>query len=299
MSRLLVIENGAADPLGRLGDWLVEAGLELDLRRAFDAAPLPDDLDGYAGLVVLGGPMSAGDDTAAPWLPKVRELLRAAIAAEVPTLGICLGAQLLALANGGTVGRNPDGPELGAQLVAKRSSAATDPLFRELPITPDVVQWHWDAVLTLPPAAIQLASSPGCEQQAFRVGRLAWGIQFHIEADPTVVRRWAAADAGALADYDLDRILARVEALDPDVVEVWRPWTLAFADVVRDPAAVPAPGGVPTATAAPITDPAQIRAALAAELTAARGGHGHGPGPASLPMPAMPSRRSAAEANEE
>src|SRR5437868_8651847 len=146
---VLVVQNDPGDPIGRLDEWLTSAGVMIDLRRAW-LGELPETLTDFAGLVVLGGPMNCGDDAAAPWLPAVRSLLRDAVGAELPTLGICLGAQLLAVANGGVVQRNPDGPEYGAQLVAKRTAAATDPLFGPVPITPDVVQWHVDAVTTLP-----------------------------------------------------------------------------------------------------------------------------------------------------
>src|SRR4051794_15528152 len=132
--RILVIENDAAAPLARLGDWLTDAGAELELRRAQDGDPLPASLDGYAGLVVMGGNMNALADDVAPWLPQVRALLAAAVSTEVPVLGVCLGAQLLAVATGGRVSLDT-APQYGAQLVAKRQAAATDPLFRELPIT--------------------------------------------------------------------------------------------------------------------------------------------------------------------
>jgi GMP synthase (glutamine-hydrolysing) len=276
--RLLVIEHGSNDPAGPLGDWLRAAGLDLDVRDAGAGQQLPGDLSGHDGLLVLGGSMGATDDDVAPWLPQVRALLRAAVTGEVPTLGVCLGGQLLAVANGGRLGPNPDGPEIGAQLVAKRAAAALDPLFGPMPITPDVIQWHWDAVLDLPPGAIHLASSPTCEYQAFRLGRLAWGLQFHIETTAELIREWAAEDAEVLVDYDLERILARSDVAHADVAEVWQPFAAAFAEVVRDPSAVPPPRGVRTATAEPVTDPAAIRAALAAELSAARS-------PALLPMP--------------
>jgi GMP synthase-like glutamine amidotransferase len=257
---VLVVEVDPSDPVGRLGDWLTDAGLE------FDVVTAPVALDGYAGLVVLGGPQSANDAE----LDAHRQLLRDAVTAELPTLGVCLGAQLLAAANGGRVERSADGPEIGAQLVAKRSAAGTDPLFGSLPITPDVLQWHYDAITVLPPGAVHLASSPVCENQAFRLGRLAWGIQFHIETTPEIVRSWAAKDADALGEYDLDLTLSRAEAAHVDIEEVWRPFLHTFADIVRDPASVAPPRTIPTSTAAPVTDPAAIRAALAAEAGAAR-----------------------------
>lgn len=285
---LLVLQLAASDPPARLGEWLVAAGLALDVRDAGEPGSVPADLDGHGGLLVLGGPMGAGDDARHPWLGDVRALLRHAVAVEVPALGVCLGAQLLATANGGRVAANPEGPEYGAALVAKRAAAATDPLFGKLPITPDVVQWHVDAVTALPPGAVQLASSPLCENQAFRLGRLAWGIQFHIETTPEMVRAWAAQHVGELADYDVDRIIARADAVHDDLAEVWQPFAAAFADVVREPARVPAARAVRVSNPEPVTDPAAIRAALAAELTAAR----QPSGPSALPMlGAMPGRR--------
>jgi GMP synthase-like glutamine amidotransferase len=275
--RVLAVRNDDSDPLGPLADWLRAAGVE---PHEVPGTQLPETLAGYAGLIVLGGPMGANDDARAPWLPAVRALLREAVRDEVPTLGICLGAQLLAVANGGRVERNPEGPEFGAQLVAKRSAAAGDPLFRPLPIAPDVIQWHFDAVTVLPAGAIELASSPVCPNQAYRLGRLAWGVQFHIETTPELVRAWAADDAGALDGYDVEALLDRADAAHSNIAETWRPFIAEFAAIVRDPDSVPPPRGVPTSTAAPLTDPAAIRAALAAEAQAAR-----------APLLPMPTRR--------
>jgi GMP synthase-like glutamine amidotransferase len=288
-ARLLVIENDQAAPAARLGEWLAQAGLTLTVLRPYagDGIPADDELE-PDGVLVLGGKMGAQDDRQAPWLPALRELLRVAVARELPTLGVCLGAQLLAAANGGRVARNPGGPELGAQLVAKRTAAATDPLFRGLPITPDVLQWHFDAIVSLPPGAVQLASAPDCEHQAFRLGRLAWGVQFHIETTPQIVAAWARADAPRLDGYDLDLIVERATEAHEDIAAAWAPFAAAFAAAVQDPASVPKSRGGQVAMAAPITDPAAIRAALAAELSAARSPSA----PAPLPDPGVgPDRR--------
>lgn len=279
---LLVIENDVNGPIAELGSWLREAGAELDVRCAAVGEVLPADLDGYSGLIVMGGAMGAQDDDRAPWLPDVRALLSQAVRAELPTLGVCLGAQLLAVATGGRVQR-AELPEYGAQLVAKRQAAATDPLLTELPITPDVLQWHVDEVSQLPASAVLLASSPGTEVQAFRIGRLAWGFQFHIETTPEIVASWANEDADALADYDVDRILSRSAAAHVDIAEVWQPVAETFVGIAADPVTAAGPRtlpmagsrSAPTSMAGPITDPAAIRAALAAEMQAARGPHGH------------------------
>jgi GMP synthase-like glutamine amidotransferase len=265
----LVIEPEGSDPVGPLGDWLTAAGLKLAVVRPFAGEALPPDLDEYAAILVLGGAMGANDDEAYPYLVEIRRLLAEAVAREVPTLGVCLGAQLLAVATGGRVDRAPDGPEYGAQLIAKRANAATDPLFGPIPITPDVLQWHVDAIVELPPGAVRLASSPVCDVEAFRLGRLAWGIQFHIETTPALLRSWADHDP-TMSDYDVEAILARAAAVDPDAVSVWRPFAEAFAGIVKDPSSVTAPRPLRISTADPITDPAEIRAALAAELQASR-----------------------------
>ena len=270
---ILVVQNDPSDPVGVLGDWLTEAGATLEICTAFAGDELPAKVDDLGGVLVLGAGVSAMDDARAPWLPAVRGLLRDALAREVPTLGVCLGAQLLAVVAGGRVGPNPDGPEFGAQLVAKRAAAATDPLVGPLPITPDVLQWHQDAITALPPGATLLATSPICEVQAFRVGRLAWGVQFHIETTPATVRAWADEDAGLLADYDVSELLVRTDAVHPDIAETWRPFAARFVAVVRDPSAVRPPRPIVASRSEPITDPAQIRAALAAQMHAARG-HG-------------------------
>lgn len=277
----LVIQLDASDPPARLGEWLRAAGLELDVRALDAGEELPADLSDHDAIVVMGGAMGALDDADAPYLPAVRALLREAVSDEVPALGVCLGHQLLAVANGGQIRRIPDGPEVGARLVAKRTAAADDPLFSTLPITPDVLQWHFDEVHVLPPGAVQLASSPACENQAFRLGRLAWGIQFHIETDADIVRAWAAEDRGTIDEGVLEAIVAKAVTIDDDLEEAWQPFAASFAEVVRDPDAVPQPHTTPSTSAQPLTDPAAIRAALAAEAHAARG---------LLPMPGL--RRS-------
>ncbi len=278
---VLVIENDTVAPVGRLDDWLREAGAEPVLCSPATGQPLPADLGDYSALVVLGGTMNAYADDEAGWLPELRALMAEAVRTELPTLGVCLGGQLLAAATGGRVSPART-PEYGAQLVAKRQAAATDPLFRELPITPDVLQWHVDEVSELPPGAVLLAASPVCEVEAFRVGRLAWGIQFHIETTPEIVTEWARNDAELLAEHDLPAILERSIAAHPDIAETWQPMIAAFVAVAAEPPAAGPTGprllpmaGANTTTAEPITDPAAIRAALAAELQASREPFGH------------------------
>ena len=142
MGTALVIENDPTDYLRRRGEWLTEAGLELTVLRPHAGDALPETLDDYLALVVLGGDQnaySAADGTpGAPWFPALEGLLRKAVRNRVPTLAVCLGAQLLAQAHGGLVERSTSGPEIGPGLVGKRDAADTDPLFKWVPLLPDV-----------------------------------------------------------------------------------------------------------------------------------------------------------------
>src|SRR2546429_9829123 len=181
------MENDPTDDIRRLGDWLTGAGLALEICRPHLGEPLPETLDGYAALIVMGGAQSAypGPDGSpeSAWFPALEGLLRKAVRYEVPTLAVCLGAQLLATAHAGTVERSPSGPEIGPRLVARRDAAERDPLWAPGPLTPDVLQWHYDEITELPIGATLLAASTYYPHQAFRLGSRAWGVQFHPECD--------------------------------------------------------------------------------------------------------------------
>ncbi|MEO5832065.1 MAG: type 1 glutamine amidotransferase [Nakamurella sp.] len=192
--RILVLEHDPSDPLLRLGGWLAEAGATVDVCRAHAGDPIPTDTSGFDAVISLGGDMGAYDDADAPWLPATRRLLAHAVADRTPTLGICLGAQLLAAAGGGIVTAGMNGPERGAYLTARRDAAEHDPLFSELPLTPDVMHYHDDVVSVLPPGATLLLSSPGYPHQAWRQGDAAWAVQFHIETGADDLRKWASHD---------------------------------------------------------------------------------------------------------
>jgi GMP synthase-like glutamine amidotransferase len=242
-STALVIENDPTDDARRLGDWLRQGGLDLVEVRPHAGDAVPDSLDGYAALVVLGGEQDAypaADGTpSAPWFPELERLMRKAVRHKVPTLAICLGAQLLATAHGGTVARSAVGPEIGPRLVARRDVAVRDPLFADVPFAPDVLQWHQDEITELPMGAVLLAASTNYPHQAFRLGPAAWGLQFHIECDTEMFADWAAQSTGPLADLGIDavKLLTAVDAVMGDVEEVWRPFTHRFAAVALGRAA--------------------------------------------------------------
>ena len=236
VNRLLVAVVHETDPLARLGPWLRDAGMDPEERHLGTGDELPATLDGYDGLIVLGGPQSAMDPPeVSPELVGVRALLAQAVAADLPTLAICLGAQLLAEVGGGKVRTGIDGPEVGATLVAKRDAADKDPVFGPLPLSPDVIQFHHDEIAELPPGATLLASNPFYANQAFRVGRHVYGLQFHIETTPEIVREWAERDTVGVAasPHDRETLCLLTDAVHPDLEAVWAPFAARFADLVR------------------------------------------------------------------
>jgi GMP synthase-like glutamine amidotransferase len=223
-ARVLVVEHqGDAGP-GLFGTRIAECGVELETVGPDAGAEVPSSLDGFDGLIVLGGTMGPTDDHDAPWLPATRHLLAEGVARGVPTLGICLGAQLLATATGGHVRTNPEGPEVGLHTVRFGADAAGDPLFDGLAGT-DVpaVQWHWLEADELPLEASVLASSPVCKNQAFRIGAAAWGVQFHPEALGGSARDWVADDPQSLVDLGLvgAEVLGQVQHAEPELSRVW------------------------------------------------------------------------------
>lgn len=234
--RLLVIQHQKTCPPGRVGAWLTEAGVELDVRHPYAGDELPEDLCGHDGLLVLGGQMGYADDADHPWLPVTRGLVRTAAKGAVPVLGICLGHQLAASALGGSVGRNPQGRTLGMFTVQAGSAddLAADPVVSPAAGGP-VVQWNDDIVTELPPGATPLATNERGDLLLARLAPTVWGVQGHPEADRSIVADWARMDADTreLADVDVPAVLAGIEAAEPAVDAAWRPVATAFAALLR------------------------------------------------------------------
>ncbi|MBO9524328.1 MAG: type 1 glutamine amidotransferase [Nocardioidaceae bacterium] len=201
---VLVVQPDASDPLDRFAGWFDEAGLAVRVIRPYDGEPLPGSVEADA-LVVLGGEMSVHDDATFGWLEGIRVLYRDAVAREVPVLGICLGAQLLAQTCGGEVVVGEAGIEAGVVEVRWRPAAAGDALLGGLPEPFPAGSMHGDAIATLPPGATWLGSSALYPHQAFRVSARAWGVQFHPEISPATYGEWADDFTGT----DPDRV--RVE----------------------------------------------------------------------------------------
>ncbi|WP_424184490.1 type 1 glutamine amidotransferase [Actinokineospora sp. G85] len=225
-TRVCVAQLADLDPPGRLADWLVEAGAEVDVIRP-DALPL--DPTAYAGFVVLGGPMGVHDNAEHPWLKQVRALMSMCVSKRIPLLAIGLGARLLAVAEGGEVEPGERGPEVGRGLTAKRDVSWTDPLCADLPLMQDVLHFHQDVITRLPVGAELLLSATRYPTQAFRVGSRAYGVQFHVETTPEIFRHWLDAhpDLARWAN-PVDTTDEGIAELHAETEEVWRPFVGRF-----------------------------------------------------------------------
>jgi GMP synthase-like glutamine amidotransferase len=185
--RLLAVVHGEEVRSGVFADPVADRGHELEewsiARRPAPLRPL----ESYDAVFVFGGSMHADEEEAHPWLRNEEELLRRFLDARKPVLGVCLGGQLLAKAAGARVHRVAE-PEIGWYPVELAPAAAHDPLFARLPQRFQALQWHYYA-FDLPDGAVELARSPVCSQ-AFRLGELAWAVQFHPEVTHAMVEGW-------------------------------------------------------------------------------------------------------------
>ena len=224
--RVLVVVNSPGSGPRRLLPWLAAAGADPTVVAASEG--LPGSLDGFAGLVLLGGGLMPDDDAEAPWLAAERDLATEAIDADLPTLGICLGGQLLAHVAGGRVRARFGTPERGATAVSTTADGSADPVLGALAPTTHVVENHKDTITELPPTATLLASSEVCRIQAFRIGQHVRGLQFHPEASADDLARW---DEAALAadGVDLAALVAVARRHDDLTAERCRAMVAAFA----------------------------------------------------------------------
>lgn len=230
--RITVIEHEADAGLGFLAGWLAEAGAVCEVVRPYLGEAVPERADG--GLIVLGGEAAAWEDEGYPWLPATRDLLRTCVEAGLPTLGICLGAQLMTLACGGAVERGEHGLEIGAGEIVPLPAAGADPLFAGLPPSP-AVQYHRDAITRLPAGAVALATGDPYPNQAYRLGRNAWAVQFHPEATPEMFAGWTAGSADHLADlgHSVEELNAQVKEAAERLVIAWKPLAERFATAAQ------------------------------------------------------------------
>jgi len=213
----VVVQHEAHEGPGLVADALERAGVTWSTVRTDLGQFLPDPhgVDALGGLVVLGGPMGVHDSAGHRWLDAERELLARAVDAGTVVLGVCLGAQQLALALGGEVWSGDD-EEIGVGAVALTAQGVADPVLGPAGSPVPCVHWHGDT-FSLPTGAAHLATSDRYPNQAFRMGRRAYGLQFHVEVDAGLAGAWAAElPAGVALDGPA---VARVGAVGAGVLD--------------------------------------------------------------------------------
>jgi GMP synthase (glutamine-hydrolysing) len=190
MSRILVFQHVAGEPLGTLDPLIRRRGHRIrfvNFQREPEAQP---SLQRYRGLIVLGGPMNVEEQAQRPHLRTELKLIEQALRQDKPVLGICLGAQLLAHVLGAPIRRHWR-PEIGWYDLQLTNAGQADAVLGMLePVSP-VFQWH-ACSFAIPDSAIHLAQTQTCENQAFRYGDNAYGLQFHLEMDAPLIERWLA-----------------------------------------------------------------------------------------------------------
>jgi GMP synthase-like glutamine amidotransferase len=189
--RVLVLQHIACEHPGVFSEVMRERGVEA-VPVELDQGELLDWRE-FDGVLAMGGPMGAYDDEDHPWLAAEKRLVREAVDAGRPFLGVCLGVQLLASALGAGV-HPAEASEVGLLPVELTDEGREDPLFAGLDRRLVSLQWHGDT-FELPSGAALLARSDLIPHQAFRAGERAYGVQFHLELTPEMAREWAQVPA--------------------------------------------------------------------------------------------------------
>ncbi|MBI4962696.1 MAG: type 1 glutamine amidotransferase [Desulfomonile tiedjei] len=208
--KILVIMHVGSEGPGTLGTFFDSIGAEIYTARLYAGDKLPDGPDDVDAIVSMGGPMNVYEEEKYPFLRAETHFLKQAIDAGKPVLGICLGAQMIAKALGAQVTKSPV-KEVGWGKIALSDAGREDALFRGLPGTLDVLQWHED-MFHIPEGGKLLAYSEDCPHQALRY-RNAYGLQFHLEVTAEILLEWFSDSP------DRDDIIGRYKKLEPDLLE--------------------------------------------------------------------------------
>lgn len=193
MKPIAIFRHAPTEGPGHFASFLDASKLPWQLIAVDAGEAVPVSPDAYSGLVFMGGPMSVNDDL--PWIPRVLNLIRAAVKADIPVLGHCLGGQLIAKALGGEVSRNPI-KEIGWGRVAVADNPEARHWFGDLAGF-EAFHWHGET-FSLPPGATRILESPYCANQAYVLGKHL-GMQCHVEMTEAMIREWCAVGAEEIA----------------------------------------------------------------------------------------------------
>ncbi len=186
--KILVLQNASCENLGSLETAIKSQGMEYQYKNLDRGDKVPLSLKGYAGLVILGGPMSVYETEKYPFLIDEERIINEAINKNFPTIGICLGAQLIAKVKGAKVFAG-NKKEIGWYPIFLTHSGLNDSLFADFKTEITVFQWHGDT-FDIPSGAIRLAGSELFPNQVFRIGEQIVGLQFHLEVTKEAIYKW-------------------------------------------------------------------------------------------------------------
>lgn len=211
---IILFQHAPSCTPGRLGLTLRDHALKLDIRRLdlpeSKANPhIPTDFDNIDGVISMGGPQNVGDPL--PWMEPQCEFLREAHKRQLPVVGVCLGAQLIAHALGGKVAPMAK-PEWGFPLITQQTIANTETMLAGTPWNARIFQAHSQEISELPPGAVLLQSTAQCKVQSFRAGMRTYAFQYHFECDRDMIRRFAEGSAAELASAGLDAAAISAQA---------------------------------------------------------------------------------------
>ncbi|BBP05374.1 GMP synthase [Sulfuriferula plumbiphila] len=233
MKTVAIFRHTPSEGPGYFATFLNNNDIPWEIIKVDQGQPIPDDPAAYAGLVFMGGPMSVNDPL--PWIPPILQLIRAAVAADVPVLGHCLGGQLISKALGGVVTRNPV-KEIGWGDI---SAADNDAARAWLDGLTQFEGFHWHGeTFSLPNAAVRIMSSAHCENQAYVIGKHL-AMQCHVEMTPTMIRTWcnswvdeiAASDSSAVQTPEIMQanMESRLIALNQVADRLYARWIKGLA----------------------------------------------------------------------
>ena len=207
--KVLVIMHVESEGPGTLGTFFETLNAEIHTVRLYAGHSLPADAREFQAVISMGGPMNVYEEDEYPFLRDETLFLRKAVEADVPVMGICLGAQMIAKASGAAVTKSPE-EEVGWGKVSLTEAGRGDLLFQGLPESFDVLQWHGD-MFHVPEGGKLLAFSGPCPHQAFRY-RNAFGLQFHLEVTREILEEWFANSP------QLPEIIAGYKDREPDLI---------------------------------------------------------------------------------
>jgi GMP synthase (glutamine-hydrolysing) len=220
VSSVWTIQHVGCETLGTIADVLRAEDISFEIIRTYAGQPLPKNMDGALGLIIMGGPMGVYEQDRYPFLRAEIRLIESALKEEKPVLGVCLGSQLLAAVLGAEVKKGKR-KEIGWHPVTLTESVAADPLWTGVETWFTAYHWHGD-VFDLPPGAVHLASSDLTACQAFRYGQNAYGLLFHIEVTEKIIEEMVSTFADELQQEQIDgrEILEKAGAYLPELRKI-------------------------------------------------------------------------------